>query len=293
MTAAGTAGRRRRRLLPLLAGALLLAWMGVGCVAPDAAGEAASAPGESIQEEIPRENAREEPVLTPDQILPGEPVPEVPSRQALDWNGTSLEYHETRSLDVAEALNFQNTSSISSLTSVYLAPNQDIYSFDESGALATYVRVQTSSARAQSASGTLEELTPMEAAIAAAGEMGVFVTEELEEFSDTTAGGGFTAVFQAGKAEPIDDRYIITLNEDNSLKSFVAQRSGIDSMDEVDVDYFDSLLEDYCEEQGLQPTDTDVTYRRYGGTMAALYSVTLTDEAGGVWVDSFAFADIR
>ena len=237
--------------------------------------------------------AARELILTPDQIILGEPVNGAAPQSMMEFEGTALQYEETRSLDVAEALNFQNTSSIGSLTNVYLAPNQDIYSFDESGALSTYVRAQASSAQAQSADSTLEELTPMEAAIAAAGEMGVSVTADMEEFSDTTAGGGFTAVFRAGKAEPIDDRYIITLDEYNNLKSFVAQRSGIDSMDEVDVDYFDGLLEDYCEEQGLQPTNADVTYRRYGSTIAALYSVTLTDEAGGVWVESFSFADVR
>lgn len=234
-------------------------------------------------------------IVTPDLVIPGEVVQGIARpRGKVQIGEDELHYKETRVNNLTEAMNFQNAT-IKNRRFVYLNDNQDIYTVDEDGEFLSFIRAALP--LGENAPLPAADISAVDAAIAAAENFGVVLTEEQLEYPDSANDlvdwGGYEVIFKMGKDPRIEDRVIVSLDADYSLFSLVRQNSGIDSMDEVDVTFFDNAFAEYCQGLEMQPAKTNVYYKRYGETITALYSLQFMNEYGSIWIESVSFADVN
>lgn len=233
--------------------------------------------------------------ITPDLVVPGKVIfgAAKPSRN-MQFGEENLRYVETRVNNITESMNFQNAR-IKTRRFVYTNENQDIYTLDENGEFVSFIRAGLP--LGSNAPLPPADISAVDAAIAAAENFGIVLTEEQLEYPDSanerSDWGGFQVVFSMGKDPRIDDRVIVSLDGDYSLFSLILQNSGIDSMDEVDVTFFDNAFAEYCQGLEMQPAKTNVYYKRYGETITALYSLQFMNEYGSIWIESVSFADVN
>ena len=233
--------------------------------------------------------------ITPDLVVPGKVVfgAGKPSRN-MQIGEENIRYIETRVNNITESMNFQNAR-IKTRRFVYTNDYQDIYTLDENGEFVSFIRAGLP--LGSNAPLPPADISAVDAAIAAAENFGIVLTEEQLEYPDSANDlvdwGGYEVIFKMGKDSRIEDRVIVSLDADYSLFSLIRQNSGIDSMDEVDVTFFDNVFAEYCQGLEMQPAKINVYYKRYGETITALYSLQFMNEYGSIWIESVSFADVN
>lgn len=233
--------------------------------------------------------------ITPDLVVPGKVVfgAGKPSRN-MQIGDENLRYVETRVNNITESMNFQNAR-IKTRRFVYTNDHQDIYTLDENGEFVSFIRAGLP--LGSNAPLPAADISAVDAAIAAAEGLGIHLSEDQvknpDDANERSDWGGFQVVFSMGKDPRIDDRVIVSLDGDYSLFSLILQNSGIDSMDEVNVAFFDNAFEEYCQGLETKPAEANVCYVRYGETVTAQYSVWFMDEMECVWIESVSFADVN
>lgn len=227
---------------------------------------------------------------SPSVVIPGEVVSDAPQpRATMEIGGEKLQYENTMETDLTTMMNFQNAE-IKDRELVYLNDKQDIYSFDETGKLLSFVRAEQ--VRGEDAPAPVSDMTEVEAAIQAAADFDIQVSEEQVGLCHGNEWGGYYIVFETSEDPRLRDQVIVSLDADYSLYSLVVQNSGISSIDEVDVEFFDRAFADYCSKLEAKPVESSVVYKRYGETITARYSMVLSDGTAN-WMENVSFADTR
>lgn len=225
-----------------------------------------------------------------DFILPGEVVSNSnKQRSVLQIGDNELYYKETRRLNITDAMEVQNAR-VFDTRFVYLSDNQDVYTVDENNQLLLFSHVGL--APEEDVLSSQANVSEIDAAITSAAALGIELDESQLDFSGQ-AEYGYQLNFKMGKDSRIEDWVMITLNWDYSLSSLIVDNSGIDSMDEVNVDFFDNCFVKYCDSLKILPVETNATYKRYGDTMIARYILYFEDEVGARWTDMVSFADVE
>ena len=227
---------------------------------------------------------------SPSVVIPGEVVSDAPQpRATMEIGGERLQYENTMETDLTTMMNFQNAE-IKDRELVYLNGAQDIYSFNEAGDFLSFIRAEQ--IRGEDAPAPASDLTEVEAAIQAAEEFGLQVSEEQIGFCHGNEWGGYKIVFELSEDPRLRDQVIVSLDADYSLYSIIVYSSGIGSIDEVDVGFFEKAFADYCSTLETQPIESSVVYKRYGNTITARYSMVLSDGTAN-WMENGSFADTR
>lgn len=225
-----------------------------------------------------------------DFILPGEVFHNMfQQRNNLQIGDKDIYYRETRKLNISEAMKVQNAK-VSDIRFVYLGNNQDVYTVDTNNQLLSFSHIK--STQEENVPTQKSNISEIDAAITGASALGIDLDESQLDYSGQVE-YGYQLNFKMGKDSRIEDWVMIFLDWDYSLSSLIVDNSGIDSMDEVNIEFFDSIFSEYCDGLELQPLETNVTYKYYGGTMIARYILTFEDEFGAKWVDMVSFADVK
>lgn len=245
------------------------------------------APEETVPDDDPH---AKNPAITSDDVIPGEVVPDaVPPETTLQIGGKQVHYLETRELD-GYGLECQNAE-LYRRTLVYLDDEQNIYSFDENLGFRSFDRAEPLRGRhppipENAPSGT-------ESAIAAAAAFGIELEESQMDSSGTGEWGGPRYIFKMGKDPRIEDYVIVTLDHDRTPSSLIVSRSGFDSLDEVNVAFFDDAFAEYSRKQKSKIAKASVQYKYYGNIPIAQYTVIFEDEDGALWGQGVSFADVE
>lgn len=228
-----------------------------------------------------------------DHILPGEVVcglgmPESTVR----IGGKELRYRETRKVDITEAMKVRN-GKVSDTGYVYLEDGGNVYTVDKSYQLLSFSRVGPMPEDAPPPEADVSK-AEIDAAIAGAAALGIELTENRLD-SSGRAEYGWQLNFNAGKDPRIEDYVMVILDWERGLSSLIVDNSSIDSMDEVDVEFFDGAFAEYCQGLETQPKEITVDYKRYGDAIVARYSLVFEDEPlpgredGARWADMVSF----
>lgn len=226
---------------------------------------------------------------TLDHILPGEVVQGLGiPKSSIQIGGKELRYREARKVDITDAMSVQN-GKVSDIRYVYLAEDGDIYTVDNNYQLLSFSSVEPLSEKEPSP-GTEVSQAAIDAAIAGAAALDIQLTQDrLDSLGRAEYGWQFN--FKSGKDPRVEDYVMITLDWENNLSSLILDNSGIDSMDEVNAEFFDDAFEKYCQSLKVRPKEITITYKRYGDTIVARYSLTFEDDGGARWADIVSFAE--
>lgn len=229
-------------------------------------------------------------------ILPGEVVRSLEKPDSIIQIGEKeLSYHQKRKTKLTDAMNVRN-GNVSDVCYVYLDEDQNVYTIDANGGnhqLRSFVSIQGEAAPAPD-----PDISQVDAAIAAAAALEIEL-EEGQLDSLNQAEYGYQLNFKMGKDPRIEDWVMVTLDWERRLSSLIVDNSGIESMDEVDLEFFDDAFAKYCKGRERQPKEVTVDYQRYGDAILARYSLTFEDEPppgydnGAVWVEMVSFVDKR
>lgn len=218
-------------------------------------------------------------------ILPGEVVRSLGlPESAIRIGGKELRYRETRKVNISDAMKVQK-GRVSDTRYVYLDDGGNLYTVDKDYRLLSFIREGLIPE-----DGSFPEVDIVGAAMAGAAELGIQLAEDRLD-SSGRAEYGWQLNFNAGKDPRIEDYVMIVLDWEGKLGSLILDSSGIDSMDEVDVGFFDDAFAKYCQGLKTQPKEITVTYKRYGDTTVARYSLVFEDDAGARWADIVSFAE--
>lgn len=231
------------------------------------------------------------PTITPEDVIPGEVVPDAipPETTTLQIGGKQVHYLETREMD-GYGLECQNAELYRRML-VYLDDEQNIYTFDENLEFRSFDRAEP----LRGGGAPIPENAPggVDSTIAAAAAFGIELDKSQLDSSGTGEWGGPRFVFKMGKDPLIEDYVTVTLDKDRTPFSLIVNRSGFDSLDEVNIAFFDDAFAEYSKEQKSKIAKASVQYKYYGNIPIAQYSIIFEDEDGALWGEIVSFADVE